>query len=85
MWISGGAVAATAVGAFVLAAVLTFLPLRPDSLAAILHALANPESNANRVTRMHGVTLPEVASASPFPALLSAPSGRPCPLCGRDA
>ena len=74
VWIPGGAVAATAVGALVLAAVLTLLTPRSDSLAAVLHALANPGSNANPVTRMHGVTLPTVASASPLPALLLAPS-----------
>ena len=74
VWIPGGAVATTAVGALVLAAVLTLLPLRPDSLAAVLHGLANPGSNANPVTRLHGVTLPKVASTNPLPSLLSAPS-----------
>lgn len=74
VWIPGGAVAVTAVGALVLAAVLTLLTPRSDSLAAVLYALANPGSNANPVTRMHGVTLPTVASASPLPALLRAPS-----------
>ena len=78
VWIPGSAVAATGVGALVLATLLTLLTLltpRPDSLAAVLHALANPGSNANPVTRMHGVTLPKVASANPLPALLNMPSG----------
>jgi len=74
VWIPGGAVAATAAGALVLAAVLTLLTPRSDSLAAVLYSLANPGSNANPVTRMHGVTLPTVASASPLPALIRAPS-----------
>jgi hypothetical protein len=74
VWIPGGAVAMTAVGALVLAAVLTLLPLRSDSLAAVLYALANPGSNANPVTRLHGVTLPTVASADPLPTLLRAPA-----------
>jgi len=72
VWMPGGAVAMTAVGAVVLATVLTTLtPIHQDSLAAALGGLGVPGSNANPVTALRGVTLPTVAPEQGLPVFLS--------------
>lgn len=72
VWMPGGAVATTAVGAVVLATVLaTLTPMRQDSLAAALGGLGAPGSNANPVTAARGVTLPTVAPEQGLPIFIS--------------
>ena len=72
VWIPGGAVACTVVGAAVLATVLSLLtPVHQDSLASVLHALGTPGSNTNPVLVARGVTLPTVSRDQRLPLLLS--------------
>jgi len=59
IWIPGGALVITVVGAVVLATVLNILsPIHQDSLAAVLRRLGTPGSNANPVMVARGVTMP---------------------------
>ena len=72
VWIPGGAVACTAVGAVVLATLLSLLtPSQQGSLAAVFHGLGTPGSNANPVLVARGVTLPTVSRAQRLPLFLS--------------
>ena len=71
VWIPGGAVICTAVGAVVLATVLSIMPNHRDSLAVGLHGLGIPGSNANPVLVARGVTLPMVSRGRRLPVFLS--------------
>ena len=72
VWIPGGAVACTVVGAVALATVLSLLtPIHQNSLAALLHGLGTPGSNANPVMVARGVTLPTVSREQRLPMFLS--------------
>lgn len=72
VWIPGGAVACTALGAVVLATVLSLLtPIDQHSLATLFHGLGAPGSNANPVLVARGVTLPTVSREQRLPVFLS--------------
>ena len=72
VWIPGGAVACTVVGAVVLATVLSLLtPIHQGSLAAVFRGLGTPGSNANPLLAARGLTLPTVSREQRLPVFLS--------------
>jgi len=73
LWLIGGTLTATVVGALVLAFLSLAAPTHPGSLASWLQGLSGLGSNANPRWLVTGVTLPRVAADSRAEAMLMQP------------